>query len=257
MIKAVFFDVDGTLFSHTMHQVPESTRSAICKLKRHNIQCVVATGRHLSELEKLPMKGIDFDGYITLNGQLCLDSRKNILSGTPITGDSRSAIIQLFEEKSVPMLLVERDTMYINFVNQRVEKAQAAISSGMPEIGHFSGKDFYQAIAYIEKSEEEQFRRCLPDCRLTRWNDHGVDIISSRGGKTTGIAEYLSRAGIHREETMAFGDGENDIEMLRYVQTGIAMGNAEPEVKAAADYITGTVDADGIESALMHFGLIE
>lgn len=48
------------------------------------------------------------------------------------------------------------------------------------------------------------------------------------------------------EETMAFGDGENDVDMLRFVQTGIAMGNAEPEVKAAADY-----------AALRHFGLIE
>ena len=56
---------------------------------------------------------------------------------------------------------------------------------------------------------------------------------------------------------MAFGDGENDVDMLRFVQTGIAMGNAEPEVKEAADYVTGSVDADGIESALRHFGLIE
>lgn len=257
MIKAVFFDVDGTLLSHTRHQVSQSTREALRKLRQNKIQCVVATGRHLSEMEKLPVKGIDFDGYITLNGQLCLDSRKNILSAAPIVGGSKEQILRLFEEKRIPMMLVERDALYINFINQRVINAQAAISSELPQVGRYTGNDFYQAIAYIEKQEEEQFRILLPDCRITRWNDHGVDIISSRGGKTRGIAEYLSRTGIRREETMAFGDGENDVDMLRFVQTGIAMGNAEPEVKEAADYVTGSVDADGIESALRHFGLIE
>ena len=56
---------------------------------------------------------------------------------------------------------------------------------------------------------------------------------------------------------MAFGDGENDMEMLRYVGIGVAMGNASDAVKAAADYVTDTVDDDGIEKALRHFGLID
>ena len=55
---------------------------------------------------------------------------------------------------------------------------------------------------------------------------------------------------------MAFGDGGNDIEMLRYAGTGVAMGNADDAVKAAADYVTTSVDDDGIMNALKHFGLI-
>ena len=101
MVKAVFFDVDGTLISHTLHDVPNNTRMSIMKLKQKNIKCVVATGRHLSELEILPVKDIEFDGYITLNGQLCLDGKKNILSGRPITGPDKEAIIRLFEEKKI------------------------------------------------------------------------------------------------------------------------------------------------------------
>ena len=257
MIKAVFFDVDGTLFSHTMHQVPESTRSAICKLKRHNIQCVVATGRQLAEMEKLPVTGIDFDGYITLNGQLCLDGQRNVLKGNPITGSSKDRIIRLFEEKKIPIILAEQDSMYINFVNRQVALVQQAISSALPEIGSYTGNDIYQAIAYIGKEEEDSFQAVLEDCKMTRWNDYAVDIISRRGGKTSGIREYLAQSQIPRSQTMAFGDGENDIEMLRYVQIGVAMGNASPEVKAAADYVTETVDRGGIENALKHFGLIE
>ena len=56
---------------------------------------------------------------------------------------------------------------------------------------------------------------------------------------------------------MAFGDGENDIEMLRFVGVGVAMGNGGDAVKAAADYVTDAVDEDGIAKALRHFGLID
>ena len=55
---------------------------------------------------------------------------------------------------------------------------------------------------------------------------------------------------------MAFGDGENDISMLEFAGIGVAMGNAGDEVKAIADYVTDSVDDDGIEKALVHFGLI-
>ena len=56
---------------------------------------------------------------------------------------------------------------------------------------------------------------------------------------------------------MAFGDGENDIDMLKFAGIGVAMGNSSDIVKAAADYVTDTIDNDGIEKALRHFGLID
>lgn len=55
---------------------------------------------------------------------------------------------------------------------------------------------------------------------------------------------------------MAFGDGGNDVLMLKHVGIGVAMGNAEDEVKRAADYVTDSVDEDGVEKALRHFGVI-
>ena len=63
--------------------------------------------------------------------------------------------------------------------------------------------------------------------------------------------------GIKAEETIAFGDAENDLEMLKFAGIGVAMGNGEEQVKAQADYVTADVDDDGIAKALRHFGLIE
>ena len=64
MVKAVFFDVDGTLVSHTHNAVPESTRISLNKLHEGGIQRVIATGRHLNELSRMPVKGISFDAYM-------------------------------------------------------------------------------------------------------------------------------------------------------------------------------------------------
>lgn len=66
----------------------------------------------------------------------------------------------------------------------------------------------------------------------------------------------LQHYGIKKEETMAFGDGENDIDMLEYCQIGIAMGNAHEGLKKVANYITEDIDNNGVELALKHFGLI-
>lgn len=256
MIKAVFFDVDGTLVSHAKKEVPESTRMALDKLKEKNIKCVVATGRHILELAALPVRDIDFDGYITLNGQLCLDDSRSVIGGTPITGTDKESIIRLFEEKKIPLVLVEKDAMYINFVDRQVEQTQKAISTRVPEPGSYTGNEIYQAVAYVEKEEGERLKACLPDCKITRWNDHAVDIISCRGGKSSGIRQYLEKNNIRRQETMSFGDGENDIEMLEYTAIGIAMGNADEAVKMCADHVAADVDGEGIEKALKHYGII-
>lgn len=257
MIKAIFFDVDGTLISHTQNAVPMSTRRSLEKLGKKGIKRIVATGRHMLELSVLPVKDIRFDAYITLNGQLCLDEQGNIISGNPIVGSDKEQIIRLFMEKSIPIMLVEKEAMYINFINHHVEVAQQAISTRIPDVGEYSGNEIYQAIAYLEKGSEWIISSQLPNCKITRWNDYAVDIISYLGGKTSGIKEYLASNHIKKEETMAFGDGENDIEMLKYVQIGVAMENADDCVKKNVDFITASVDEDGIEKELIKWKIIE
>lgn len=256
MIKAIFFDVDGTLVSHKDTTVSPSTRAALKALKQTGIKCILATGRHSSELKNLPVCDMDFDGAVTLNGQLCLDRDGTVFFDNPITGEEKDLLLNHFREKTFPLLLVERDTLYINFVDDRVRRAQKAISTPIPPVGDYTGNPVYQVIAYVEPQDESLLKAQLPGCRITRWNPQGVDIISASGGKVAGIQAFLDRSGIARSETMAFGDGENDAEMLAFVQVGVAMGNAKESAKHAADYVTSSVDEDGIAKALEHFGLL-
>ena len=256
MIKAIFFDADGTLISHKQNVVPESARKALAALQRKGIRCILATGRHITEVEVLPIRDIPFDGYVTVNGQLCLDENKRPLSDSPIAAEAMPTIIRHFREKKIPIMLKEEDKIYINCVTDRLRATQADISTAVPDLGEYSGKPIYQAVYYIPAEEEEMLRELRPHCFFTRWHRNGIDLIEKDGGKVRGIREYLDRLGISAEETMAFGDGHNDIEMLRFAAIGVAMGNAGDEVKRQADYVTTGVDEDGIFLALQHFGLI-
>ena len=83
-----------------------------------------------------------------------------------------------------------------------------------------------------------------------------MDVIPKGVDKAKGIAAVAAHFGFGMDECMAFGDGGNDIEMLKYAGTGIAMGNASDNVKASADHVTGSVDEDGIGMALHHFGVL-
>ena len=257
MIKAAFFDVDGTLLSHKTKSVPQSTRRAIEKLKAAGIQCVVATGRQISALEILPVADMSFDGYITLNGQLILDGEKRILHGTPITGEAKEFLLRQFSERALPIMLVEEDRIYVNFVDERVARVQENISSPIPPLGEYSGRELYQVCVYLGAADEGKLAPITHQCEMTRWDLGGVDVIAKGGGKVTGIRCYLEANHILPEETIAFGDGDNDADMLKFAGIGVAMGNGWDSAKAAADYITKDVDEDGIEAALKHFGLID
>jgi hypothetical protein len=208
-------------------------------------------------LDTLPVKDIPFDGYITINGQLCLDAERKVIFGNPIPEETLGPIIQLFHTKEIPLALVEERSLYLNFVNSYVVQAQKAISTPLPEVRTYTGAPVYQAIAYIDQSQEDTYRNLLPGCTITRWNPYAVDVIPRGGGKVNGIRQYLKKHGIDRQESMAFGDGENDMEMLQFAGVGVAMGNAEPCVKACADHVTSSVDECGVERALKLFQLID
>ena len=136
-IKAAFFDIDGTILSHRTHAVPEDTRKALYGLRERGIKIFTSTGRHMLELEQLPIPDIEFDGYVLLNGQLCLDHRRKVLAGSPIEEYDIQQVLPLFQKRELPIVFVEKDRIYINFIDERVRIAQEAISTALPELGEY------------------------------------------------------------------------------------------------------------------------
>ena len=256
MIKAAFFDVDGTIYSHESKSVPESTKIALAALQQKGIKIFLATGRHFEEIDMFPVGKIPFDGYVMLTGQLCTDGDRNVIFGNAIAGKDAEYLLNAFQMKEMPIMLVEKDRLYINMVNDIVVKGQNEISSEVPEIMEYEGAPVYQIVCYGGKELEKTLAPKLPNCKITRWCPFGIDVVSKTGGKVTGIEKMLELHNIQPEEVIAFGDGENDMEMLVFAGIGVAMGNAEAEVKAVADYVTTDIDDDGILKALQHFDIL-
>lgn len=258
MIKAAFFDIDGTLLSHKTNAVPSSAVRALEMLREKGVLIFIATGRNYFELPKIaPIAALPFDGAVSLNGQYCR-AGDTVIYRNPIDRADIVTLLDFLEEHPHPALFVEEGQMYINFHNDHVAQVQAAIHSELPAIGDLRRgltEPVYQVMLYMTKEEQAKLPP-MPHVKLTSWHLDGADMIPATGGKAAGIAKVLEYYGINKSETIAFGDGENDVDMFGAVGTAVAMGNAVKAAKEAADHITDKVLEDGIWNALVRLGII-
>ena len=140
MIKAIFFDVDGTLLSHRTGRISPHTRACIRALRAGGTWCFCPPAGTFWSCGSLPVGEMAFDGYITLNGQLCLDSSQQQLSSTPLPPQAVQALADLFCADGPPLALVEEERIYINRVTDAVRQAQAEISTPIPEVAPYTGR---------------------------------------------------------------------------------------------------------------------
>ena len=256
-IRAVFFDIDGTLVSFKTHSMPSSTKEALEKLRARGIKMFIATGR-----SPLLVDNVDksmFDGIIGLNGQYCEVDGEIVHSHFIPAGDVRGAK-SFLRKHNVAALFEAPDKLSLNLTNDMVDEGARLVDIRMPDPTHIDDIDdnnILQLIFFGGPEYESELLEAMPSCVATRWTPLLSDIIPRGGGKHVGVEKILAHFGIAREECMAFGDGENDITMLQYAGTGIAMGNAAPIVKQAADYVTTSVDSNGISKALKYYRLIK
>lgn len=261
MIKSIFFDIDGTLTSFKTHKIPESTKRALNLLREKGVKLFIATGRSPFILPEIKSAlDFEFDGYVMLNGQYCVVEDK-VLRNAPLPVKSFKSILPYMEKNNIACEFIEIDYTFTNFINDKLLEFKkffggTAVCFPVEDCSRTSNGKVYQMCAFVNENEEKEYFENMPGCRGVRWNDYFVDVIPEDGGKAVGIKTILDHFGFSQGETMAFGDGGNDIEMLEYVKYGIAMGNAGEKVKKSAVYVTDDVDCDGIFNALVHYGIL-
>lgn len=266
MIKAAFFDIDGTLFSHAQRKIPESAIQAIHLMQTNGIKAYIATGRHVLELADLDVKDLRFDGFVALNGTLMLDANRNVEMKIPFDQEAKERIVEMYYEQEYSFILVTMTDWYINQVSPATIQAANELHLNLPQYQPWHDQDLYGAVVFFPPEQDEEFASKMTDnVIVARWNDLGVDIAPvceeqkqmHLEGKPYGLYLMGQKHGFRREEMIAFGDSQNDVTMLKYAGIGVAMGNAIEQAKQAADYVTDPIDENGIWNAAVHFGLID
>lgn len=246
MIKAAFFDLDGTLVSFRTHTVPESAIKAIAFLQSKGILCFAASGRSYKGLDVV--KEIDFDGYITLNGQYVYD-KEGVLYQNTIEKNDILALKKYLHEHPFPCGFEMISEKIYNFRNEAVDALHAITHNDDHPVGDISKieeKPVYQLMAFVDEVEEKKLLTQMPHCHSARWHPSFCDISPKGGTKVKGMHVFAKKYGFTMEETLAFGDGGNDVEMLCNAGVSVAMKDAVKELKDIATFVTDSVEENGI-----------
>ncbi len=259
-IKALFFDIDGTLVSFKTHQVPQSTVEAIAKAKANGVGIYISTGRPLQIITNLKAIEPYIDGYITTNGALCFVGDKTVCCN-PIPEADVTTLIADADEHDYAVLVVGKngvrlynpkpifDEVFVRDLNV------TNIDTSLSAADILGREPILQLTPFFSAEHEAQLMPRLADCVSGRWHPAFTDITSKYADKGKGLEAMADFLGISIDQTMAFGDGGNDVAILKRAGIGVAMGNGGEPAKQSADYITTSVDDNGVWNALKHFGV--
>ena len=277
-VKAVFFDIDGTLVNDRK-SVLKSTKEAIKIVKEQGVLVGVATGRGPFFVKDL-MDDLDLDFAVTYNGQYIFN-KDRVLFASPIDKGSLRQIISYAKanQKEIAMgtrqdvvgsrimsfglsplsQLVSRfvpkflTRTISNSFNRMVSKA---VPQKEEDLLDLINQPVYQVLMLMTPEESNQAATELDHLKFTRSNPFAADIINQGNSKLEGIRRVGKEYGFDLNQVMAFGDSDNDLEMLAGVGMSVAMGNGSSSVKEVAKHITTSNQEGGIHKALEYFGVL-
>lgn len=244
--KIIFFDIDGTLINPQTGCISQKTRQALKQLHTNGIKLCVVTGRPPASLPDFG--DLHFDAIATFNGCFCRAGNEIIYSN-PINREDIQIVLENAAALGRPVSIAVQDRLAANGIDQdladyyRVAGLELTVAEDFHETCQES---IYQIMLGCREADYAAIIRGTNNVKLAISWERAADVIPLTGGKGSAIRHVLDYYRLDPTEAIAFGDSHNDTEMLQAVGTGIAMGNATPQLKAVADQICGSVFDDGI-----------
>lgn len=255
-VKIIFFDIDGTLVNPQTGRISDKTILALNQLQERGIKICISTGRAPSEVPDFGP--LHFDAFCTYNGSLCYTDNA-VLHSSPIAPEDVQRVIQNAAEIGRPVSVAVRNRLAANGWDPdladyyRLADLELTIA---PDFDVASREDVYQILIGCRPDEHAALINGVHGVKIAISWDRAVDVIPATSGKGAAIAKVLAYFGLDASQAMAFGDSQNDLDMLEAVGVGVAMGNATEQLKAVADDVCGGVAEDGIYHYCLARGLI-
>lgn len=254
-IKMVVTDMDGTLLN-SKHEVSDKFFALYEKLRERNIMFVAASGRQYNSIiDKLDSIKNDII-VIAENGGFVMEKGKELLA-TPLENKAKDHVLNLLE--SVPDIfpvLCGKHNAYIRSNSKEFEAKLREYYTKyelLDDLKEYTGEILKIAIYHFESSEKyiyPEVAHLEGPLKVKVSGENWVDISSPDANKGYALRKVQQRYGIQPEDTMVFGDYNNDLEMLALSDFSFAMENAHPNVVEAAKYSTSSNDDFGVERIL-------
>ncbi|HJC51419.1 MAG TPA: Cof-type HAD-IIB family hydrolase [Candidatus Anaerostipes avistercoris] len=260
MSKIVFFDIDGTLF-YSGIGIPHSAKEALKQLFANGHKAVMCTGRSRGMIPESYFH-MGFHGMI-LGAGAYVEYEGKVLRDDLMSGQEVRKVIDWGRKQEIGIILEGKNDGYYDADNHQTyytDMVRRTERDCEVKLKSLSEAEAVQKWTYhhLDPERKYEIEDILKGKYIGTFHEpaNSVEFLPKGIQKAKGIEWILEHTGLSWEDTYAFGDSANDIDMIRYVHYGTAMGNAVPELKEAADYVTERADRDGIALGLEHFGLI-
>jgi len=253
--KLAVFDIDDTLLDTNKKLLP-STITSIEKLKQQEINVAIATGRNYA-MAKDVIQELDLRDFVLCNGSAAFANHEQVHQHT-LSRENMTKLIDAADRVNIDIVVESIDGLHAHS-HPSMQTQEVLDTFRAPEMDYdpeyHLTHDVYQAMMFYDVDQD----KLLPhpdEFSFVRFHERGVDIIPKVGSKAQGIAKLAQALNVAPADVVAFGDGQNDREMLAGAGIGIAMGNASDEVKTHADRVTTDCNHDGIANGLKAIGWI-
>ena len=267
--RFVAIDVDGTLLDSNKN-LNAHTKKTIQQCIKKGITVCICTGRPLQTIDRFTellgveeCPAIQEMPFILYNGAMVAVGKKHdILFEQPLSENAGKELLSLGQELGSTLIAWSKNRLYVNELNARIEN-YCTITPIEPILitdPNTLAKQGITKMIWYDDAERMPNLIDILNAKAVRQeinyftsNPLFLELVDRRCSKGLAIEQLIRHLGISREETIAIGDGYNDIPMLEYAGLGIAMGNACNAVKAAADTVTLTNDEEGVAHALLRY----
>lgn len=254
--KILFIDIDGTILDHDKN-IPSGVEESLQKARDNGHEIIISTGRSPFTAQSV-LDQLKVDSFVCYNGQIVQFKGKMLHKGI-LAKEELQRLTEFANGREQPLVYMDSDEMVSNYQDhQDVFDSISTLKINYPryEKDFFLTNDIHQALVFCSLEEQKEYEQAFPHLKFVRWHRVSCDVLPMGVSKAKGMDLLLKHIGKGPEDAIAFGDGLNDIEMLQFAGTSVAMGNCVEELKTHATFITDHVSENGLTNAMKKLSLI-